>query len=99
MQGLTAWHAMVDLGATKKGQVVLVHSAAGGVGALAMELCQKLGAHPIATIGSDKKVGFLVERFGVKVGPWLPVISVGCLVCKLTIIGCHLNVGRGSRSS
>ncbi len=35
---------------------VLVHSAAGGVGQIAMELCQKLGLYPIASIGSDKKV-------------------------------------------
>lgn len=67
VQGLTAWHAMIELGAAKKGQSVLVHSAAGGVGALAMELCQKIGASPIATIGSEKKVSFLMERFGVKV--------------------------------
>lgn len=67
VQGLTAWHAMIELGAAKKGQSVLVHSAAGGVGALAMELCQKIGASPIATIGSDKKVSFLMERFGIKV--------------------------------
>lgn len=43
---------------TQAGQTVLVHSAAGGVGALALELCDKLKAFPIATIGSDAKVRF-----------------------------------------
>ncbi len=32
-----------------------MHSAAGGVGALALELCEKLGAFPVATIGSEAK--------------------------------------------
>lgn len=36
-----------------------MHSAAGGVGALALELCDKLGAFPIATIGSGAKARLL----------------------------------------
>lgn len=45
---------------------MLVHSAAGGVGALTLELCEKMGAFPIATIGSPAKTTFLQERFGLK---------------------------------
>lgn len=43
-----------------------MHSAAGGVGCLALELCEKVKAFPVATIGSDSKVDFLQKRFGLK---------------------------------
>ncbi len=66
VQGLTAWHAMVELGNVKPNQTVLVHSAAGGVGCLALELCEKLMAFPVATIGTESKLGFLQQRFGLK---------------------------------
>lgn len=56
---------MVELGSVKKGQTVLVHSAAGGVGQLALELCKHLQAFPIATIGSNSKVNVLKERSGL----------------------------------
>ncbi len=35
VQGLTAYYALAALGDLKKGQTVLIHSAAGGVGILA----------------------------------------------------------------
>jgi alcohol dehydrogenase len=60
-QTLTAWYALKDLGALKSGQDVLVHSAAGGVGLQAMKLVKALGANPIGTVSSDKKVAFLAE--------------------------------------
>lgn len=68
VQGLTAWHAMIELGNLKKGQTVLVHSAAGGVGCFALEICAKFQAFPIATIGSETKRAFLLSRFGLNEG-------------------------------
>lgn len=68
VQGLTAWHAMIELGNLKKGQTVLVHSAAGGVGCFALEICAKFQAFPIATIGSETKRAFLQSRFGLNDG-------------------------------
>lgn len=64
-QALTAWYALVDLGQVRAGQNVLVHSAAGGVGLLALEMLKKLGAMPIATVGSGDKVRFLVSHAGL----------------------------------
>ena len=61
-QSLTAWHGLAVLGNLKKGQAVLINSAAGGVGHLALQICQALGALPVATIGSPAKVDFLRER-------------------------------------
>ncbi len=62
VQSLTAWYALTALGAVSRGQRVLVHSAAGGVGLQAMAMCRKLGADPIGTVGSRHKQAFLAER-------------------------------------
>jgi alcohol dehydrogenase len=62
-QGLTAWHGLVPLGATRKGSRVLVHSAAGGVGAAAMQICTSTGCEVVGVVGSESKVEFLQQRF------------------------------------
>ena len=66
VQALTAWYAIVELGQLKPGQTVLVHSAAGGVGLLALEIVKKLGATPIATVGSWNKIPFLTRHSGLR---------------------------------
>lgn len=43
VHGVTAWHALVELGRATKKSRVLVHAAAGGVGSMAMRLCQSMG--------------------------------------------------------
>ena len=48
----TAFHSLVHRAALKKGEVLLVHGAAGGVGLAAVQLGKHLGARVIAT-GSD----------------------------------------------
>lgn len=63
VQGLTAWHALVVLGAARRGSRVLVHSAAGGVGCAALQICGALGCKAVGVIGSEAKRPFLVERF------------------------------------
>lgn len=51
---LTAWHMLVELCNLKRGQVVLVHAAAGGVGTAAVQICRKIGAQTIGTASSGK---------------------------------------------
>ena len=63
VQGLTAWHGMVELGAAKKGSRVLVHSAAGGVGCAAMQICESMGCEAVGVVGSESEIPFLKERF------------------------------------
>ena len=63
VQGLTAWHGLVVLGNAKAGSSVLVHSAAGGVGCAALQICETLGCTSVGVVGSDKKIGFLKERY------------------------------------
>ncbi|NIM01099.1 MAG: zinc-binding dehydrogenase [Acidobacteria bacterium] len=58
-QTLTAWYALSTLGAVAPGQLVLVQSAAGGVGLQAMAICRALGAEPIGTVSGRHKKEFL----------------------------------------
>ncbi len=55
---LTAHYAMDYLAHMKKGETVLIHSAAGGVGLAALQLATVAGASVIATAGTDEKEGF-----------------------------------------
>lgn len=62
VQGLTAYYGLFKLGEAKKGDTILIHSAAGGVGILANRMAQKIGAYAIGTIGSSKKIDVLQKE-------------------------------------
>lgn len=64
-QALTAWYGLVRLGALERGHVVLVHSAAGGVGLNALAILAATGARPIATVGRASKREWLVQHRGL----------------------------------
>ncbi|MGA2164282.1 MAG: SDR family NAD(P)-dependent oxidoreductase, partial [Solirubrobacteraceae bacterium] len=55
---MTAYYALVDLAHAKRGERVLVHAAAGGVGIAAVRLAQHLGLEVFAT-ASEAKWGVL----------------------------------------
>lgn len=63
---LTAYHALLNLANLKSGDVVLVHSAAGGVGTAACQLALHRGAVVVAVAGGPEKSDYLkglgVER-------------------------------------
>lgn len=63
IQTLTAYHMLHTAHRTTPEQVVLVHSAAGGVGILAVQIAKAAGAHVIGTVSKDSKAG-LVGEFG-----------------------------------
>ena len=65
VQALTAWYGLVPLGGLAPGRRVLVQSAAGGVGLQALAMVAALGGQAIATVGSEDKRRFLVERRGL----------------------------------
>jgi NADPH2:quinone reductase len=44
VQGLTAWHLLRTAARVREGETVVVHSAAGGVGTLAVQLAKEFGA-------------------------------------------------------
>jgi NADPH:quinone reductase-like Zn-dependent oxidoreductase len=51
---LTAWHMLVGLGNLRRGQRVLVHAAAGGVGTAAIQIARRIGAEVIGTASQGK---------------------------------------------
>ncbi len=64
-QGLTAYYALRELGNLRPGQLVLIHSIAGGVGLLALEMTRRMGGLAIGTIGTPAKLDFLRESAGL----------------------------------
>jgi NADPH2:quinone reductase len=46
---LTAWQALHDVAKLKKGETILVHAGAGGVGSMAIQFAKLIGAHVITT--------------------------------------------------
>lgn len=64
VQGLTMIYALRELGNMKGGQTLLLHSAAGGCGSLALGICKQLKINVIATVGNNNKVQHLVSSWG-----------------------------------
>lgn len=55
LQGFTAHYLCMDTYAVQKGDWVLVHAGAGGVGLILIQMCHALGAKVIATVSTDEK--------------------------------------------
>jgi NADPH:quinone reductase-like Zn-dependent oxidoreductase len=76
--GETAWRAIVTVADVRKGQRVLVHGGAGGVGSSAVQIAKARGAYVIATasprnhdflrkLGADEVIDYNTVRFEDKV--------------------------------
>ncbi|KAF1979110.1 putative polyketide synthase [Bimuria novae-zelandiae CBS 107.79] len=61
----TVIHSFVGVGGLESGQSVLIHSACGGVGIAAIQVCRMLGAEIYATVGSEEKVQYLIDTFSI----------------------------------
>lgn len=55
VQGTTAWHLLKTMAHLQKGESVVVHAAAGGVGTLAIQLAKLWGGTVIAVTSSPEK--------------------------------------------
>jgi len=55
---LTAWQALVEIGEVRRGDKVLIHAGAGGVGSIAIQLAKHLGAE-VATTASGANADFV----------------------------------------
>lgn len=61
----TVYYALHYLARLEKGEKILIHGAAGGVGLAAIQYAQYIGAEVFATVGSDEKRSF-IRQMGVK---------------------------------
>jgi NADPH2:quinone reductase len=55
LQGMTAHYLIYDTYPLKRGETTLIHAAAGGVGALLVQMAKNVGARVIATVGAEDK--------------------------------------------
>ncbi|KAK5062801.1 hypothetical protein LTR84_004876 [Exophiala bonariae] len=59
-----SYGALVRVANVQKGQTVLIHAAAGGLGVVAVQIARALGAQVIGTVGSEGKAE-VVRKLGV----------------------------------
>lgn len=80
LAALTSWQGLFDHAGLVKGQTVLIHGAAGGVGTYAVQLARWHGARVIATaaardrstlqqLGADEVIDYMADRFEDEAGP------------------------------
>ena len=65
LKGMTAWYLCKRTYKVKKGDTIVVHAAAGGVGQILCQWAKALGATVIGTVGSDGKVA-IAKKCGCK---------------------------------
>ncbi|WP_045523855.1 quinone oxidoreductase family protein [Neobacillus niacini] len=67
LQGLSAYHVLTTMGRMEKGETVLVHAAAGGVGTLAVQLAKLFGAGKVIATASSAEKLELARQMGADV--------------------------------
>lgn len=63
--GVTAYHSLVTLARLQKGESILIHSAAGGTGQMAVQLAMSIGADVFVTVGSEEKKRLIADTYGI----------------------------------
>ncbi|KAL7894249.1 polyketide synthase [Trichoderma sp. SZMC 28014] len=61
----TAYYSLFDCANLRRGQTILIHSASGALGQVAIKIAQRLGITIFATVGSAAKRQLLVEQYGI----------------------------------
>lgn len=61
----TAYHCLENIAKLQKGETILIHGAAGGVGQAAVILAQFIGATIFVTVSSDVKKKLLMDKYGI----------------------------------
>lgn len=61
----TAYHALIDVARLRKGESILILSAAGGLGQAAIQIAQFIGAEVFVTIGSKEKSDLLLRNYSI----------------------------------
>ena len=61
----TVYYAMVHLAKLRRGESLLIHSSAGGVGQAAVMLAQHLGAIVFVTVSNNEKKELVSKKYGI----------------------------------
>ena len=64
MSGWTAYYGIVDCGAARAGETVVISAAAGAAGSLAGQVAKAQGCRVVGIVGSEKKCEWIVEALG-----------------------------------
>ncbi|WP_110113345.1 NADPH:quinone oxidoreductase family protein [Bacillus sp. CGMCC 1.16541] len=67
LQGLSAYHVLKTMGRLEKGETVLVHAAAGGVGTIAVQLAKIFGAGTVIATASTEEKLTLAREMGADI--------------------------------
>ena len=62
---ITAWYAMFDLARPRPGSWILVHSAAGGVGSMLVQMAKIAKCNVVGVVGGSHKVQVVKETLGI----------------------------------
>lgn len=63
--GCTAYYSLIQVGRLRKGDKILIHSASGSTGQMAIWVAKSVGAEIFATVGFDNKKELLMNEFGL----------------------------------
>lgn len=61
----TAYYSLMDPGRLSKGESILIHAAAGGVGQAAVQLALMIGAEIFVTVGSVEEKESIMKEYGL----------------------------------
>ncbi|KAI8245503.1 hypothetical protein K4K55_001614 [Colletotrichum sp. SAR 10_96] len=61
----TAHHSISNVARLQRGETLLIHGAAGGVGQASIILAQHIGAKTFATVSSEEKKQLLIDTYGI----------------------------------
>ncbi|CAG2109741.1 unnamed protein product [Medioppia subpectinata] len=61
----TVWYGLIERAHMQKGESILIHSAAGGVGQAAISVCQHYGCDIYVTVGTEDKKKFLMNTYNI----------------------------------
>ena len=65
MPGLTAYFGLLEVGALKEGETVVVSAASGAVGAIVCQIAKLKGARVVGLAGSEEKCAYLTDTLGI----------------------------------
>lgn len=65
LPGITAYQCLINVARLRQSEKVLIHSAAGSTGQMAVSIAKMLGAEIFATVGFDDKKEILATKFGI----------------------------------